>query len=150
MSLQNWEKNSWLVKHKPTAGEISQLLGIAERDLKDCHAEDLSADWKLNIAYNAALQAATAALLASGYRASREMHHYRVIGSLEFTISVSRDVVHKLDKFRKKRNVSDYEIAGAVSEGEAKEMIRLARDLTKQVETWLKKSHPGLTEGKGK
>ncbi len=81
MSLQNWEKNSWLVKHKPTAGEISQLLGLADRDLKDSQSEGLTADWKLNIAYNSALQTATAALLASGYRASREMHHYRVIGS---------------------------------------------------------------------
>ena len=144
MSLQNWEKNRWLVKHKPSIGEISQLLGIADRDLKDCQAEDLSADWKLNIAYNAALQAATTALLASGYRASREMHHYRVIGSLEFTIGLGKDIIHKLDKFRKKRNISDYEIAGAVSDGEAKEMIRLAKDLTRQVETWIKKAHPGL------
>lgn len=144
MSLQNWEKNSWLVKRKPTAGEISQLLGIADRDLKDCQTKDLSADWRLNIAYNAALQTATAALLASGYRASREMHHYRVIGSLEFTIGVSKELIHKLDKFRKKRNISDYEMAGGVSEGETKEMIRLAKDLTKQVEAWLKKAHPGL------
>ena len=144
MSLQNWEKNNWLVKHKPTAGEIAQLLGIADRDLKDCQTEDLSTDWKLNIAYNAALQTATVALLASGYRASREMHHYRVIGSLEFTMGISRDLIHELDKFRKKRNVSDYEMAGGISDGEAKEMIRLAKDLKKQVEAWLRKTHPEL------
>ncbi len=30
-------------------------------------------DWRFAIAYNAALQAATAALAASGYRASREI-----------------------------------------------------------------------------
>ena len=113
--------------HKPTSGEITQLLGIADRDLKDSQTEDLSDDWKLNIAYNAALQMATAALLASGYRAAREMHHYRVIGSLEFTIGVSKDIINMLDKFRKKRNVSDYEMAGGVSEGEAKHMIRLAK-----------------------
>jgi hypothetical protein len=47
------------------------LLHIADRDLKDCEAGGLSADWKLNIAYNAALQAATAALAASGYQAAR-------------------------------------------------------------------------------
>jgi hypothetical protein len=46
----------------------------------------LSPDWRLNIAYNAALQAATAALAAAGYRASREAHHCRAIQSLAFTI----------------------------------------------------------------
>ncbi len=144
MSLQNWEKNSWLVKHKPTAGEITQLLGLADRDLKDSRAEGLTADWKLNIAYNAALQTATTALLACGYRASREMHHYRVIGSLEYTIGTNKDLINQLDKFRKKRNISDYEIAGAVSEGEAKEMFQLAKELRKDVETWLGKAHPEL------
>jgi len=39
----------------------------------------------VNIAYNAALQAAAAALAAAGYRASREQHHYRVIQSLRQT-----------------------------------------------------------------
>lgn len=144
MSLQNWEKNSWLVKHKPTAGEISQLLGLADRDLKDSRAEGLTADWKLNIAYNSALQTATAALLACGYRASREMHHYRVVGSLAYTIGANKDLINKLDKFRKKRNISDYEIAGAVSEGEAKEMFQLAKELRKEVETWLGKMHSNL------
>ncbi len=144
MSLRNWEKNNWLIKHKPSAGEIAQLLGLADRDLKDSRAEGLTADWKLNIAYNSALQIATAALLACGYRASREMHHYRVIGSLAYTIGADADLINKLDKFRKKRNTSDYEIAGAVSEGEAKEMLRLAKELRKEVETWLGKAHPEL------
>lgn len=98
-------------------------------------------NWERN---NAALQAATAALSASGYRAPREMHHFRVIGSLAFTISANPDLIHSFDKFRKKRNISDYEIAGAISEGECKEMIRLAKELTKHITEWLQKSHPQL------
>src|SRR3989338_16665 len=144
MGLQNWEKNNWLVKHKPSAGEIAQLLGLADRDLKDSQARDLTDDWKLNIAYNSALQTATAALLACGYRASREMHHYRVIGSLAYTISASKDFINKLDKFRKKRNMSDYEIGGAISDGEAKEMYQLAKELRREVEEWLEETHPEL------
>jgi hypothetical protein len=72
------------------------------------------------------------------------MHHYRVIGSLAHTIGAKADLVNKLDKFRKKRNISDYEIAGAVSEGEAEEMFHLAKELRKEVETWLRKAHPEL------
>ena len=41
-----------------------------ERDLRDCAQEGLRPDWQLAIAYNAALQAAQAALAASGYRAT--------------------------------------------------------------------------------
>ncbi len=144
MSLQTWEENSWLVKHKASAGEIAQLLGLADRDLKDSQAKGLTADWKLNIAYNSALQSATAALLACGYRASREMHHYRVIGSLAYTIGANADLINKLDKFRKKRNISDYEIAGSVTEGEAKEVLRLAKELRKEVAGWLGKAYPEL------
>ncbi len=144
VSLQNWEKNNWLVKHKPEAEEIGRLLEIARRDLKDSQIKDISTDWQLNIAYNAALQAATAALSASGYRASRDMHHFRVIGSLAFTIGAKPGLIKDLDKFRKKRNTSDYEVAGTISEGECEEMIRLAKELTRDITGWIKKNHPEL------
>jgi len=55
--------------------------------LSDSQTRGLSADWKLNIAHNAALQAATAALAAAGYRAGRDAHHYRVIQSLQLTVA---------------------------------------------------------------
>jgi UDP-N-acetylenolpyruvoylglucosamine reductase len=58
------------------------------------------ADWRFAIAYNAALQAATAALAAAGYRASRESHHHRVIQSLEFTLAPERKMIDTFDTFR--------------------------------------------------
>ena len=92
MSFADWVNNGWLVLHKSSKQEIGNLLGIVARDLKDSQAKDVSDDWRLAIAYNAALQAATAALAAAGYRASRESHHYRVIHSLEFTVRKRREV----------------------------------------------------------
>ena len=74
MSLRNWAQNGWLKEHKTSAEEIADLLRVAERDLEDCRTPGLSADWQLGIAYNAALQAATAALAASGYRAALPRH----------------------------------------------------------------------------
>jgi hypothetical protein len=50
----------------------------------------------------------------------------------------------QLDQFRKKRNISDYERAGAVSDLEAKEMIDLAHKLNQKVRDWLKLNHPQL------
>jgi len=77
VSLTGWLKNSWLVEHESSVEEIAALLAIVERDLATATLAGLSEDWKLSIAYNAGLQAATAALAAAGYRAAREQHHYR-------------------------------------------------------------------------
>ncbi len=145
MSLSDWLDKGWLVKHRPDRREIRELLGIAERAIADAEVRGISPDARLSIAHNAALQLATAALAASGYRAGREAHHYRTIQSLTLTIGASVDLVDQLDTFRKKRNISDYERAGAVSEQEAREMLELAKSLRETVIAWLKKNHPELT-----
>jgi hypothetical protein len=137
-------EKGWLVKHRPNRREIKELLGIADRDTADAQAEGISTDTRLSIAYNAALQLAVAALAAAGYRAGREAHHYRVIQSLAFTIGANTDLIDQLDGFRKKRNISDYERAGAVSEHEAEEMLTLAKTLRDTVTVWLKNNHPEL------
>jgi hypothetical protein len=147
MSLADWERSGWLVAARPTPGEITDLLAVIDRDLADSAAKDLSADWRLHIAYNAALQAATVALAASGYRASRDQHHYRVIQSLRETIQADADLVSVFDVFRKKRNLSGYERAGLVSDSDAAAMRRLALRLRGAVRTWLKRTHPELLRG---
>lgn len=144
MSLQNWLNNRWLTEHRSSPQEIIALLGVADRDLTDCSIPGLSPDWRLNIAYNAALQTATAALAASGYRAVREAHHYRIIQSLSHTIQADAELVSLFDQFRKKRNISGYDHAGMISDQEANEMITLANRLRQEVEGWLKENHPEL------
>ena len=109
MSLQDWVKNGWLVEHQSSPQEIAELLDVADRDLKECEISGLSPDWKLNIAYNATLQTATAALAAARYRVKGEAHHYRVIQSLAYTIKAGATLIVQFDKFRKKRNISGYE-----------------------------------------
>ena len=68
MSLADWERNGWLTKHQTSPNEIRDLLQVVERDLADSASKELSADWRMNIAYNAALQAATAALAAAALK----------------------------------------------------------------------------------
>ncbi len=144
MSLKNWLANGWLVEHKTSPQEITGLLEVADRDLKDCQSPGLSSDWQLNIAYNAALQAAAAALSAAGYRASREAHHYRVIKSLAHTIKAELNLVKQFDQFRKKRNISGYELSGIISQQEANEMKSLAKRIREDIENWLRKNYPEL------
>ena len=144
MSLGDWLKNSWLVEHKSSPEEIAGLLAIVERDLANAKVAGLSDDWRFNIAYNAALQAATAALAASGFRAAREQHHYRTIQSLALTIGWQGGKVEQLDRFRKKRNITGYETAGVISAGEARAMLEVAAALRGDVRAWLGKQHPKL------
>jgi hypothetical protein len=144
MSLKNWRDNGWLVDHKTGAQEIADLLTVSERDLKDSSAPSISPDWQLAIAYNAALQAATAALFASGYRAGREAHHYRIIQSLAHTIQAKADLINQLDKFRKKRNIGGYEAAGRISQQEADEMKKLAKNLCEHIVQWLHQNYANL------
>ena len=139
-----WASSGWLVVHQPSRQETDNLLGLAQRDLSDARTAGLSADWRFNIAYNAALQSATAALAAAGYRAAREAHHFRILQSLEFTIGAERRVLIQLDQFRKKRNIGGYERVGTISELEVNEMLATATQIHDRVLTWLRDNHPQL------
>ena len=138
LSLNDWLKNGWLIEHQTTQREIDDLFRIVDRDLKDCEVTRLSPDWRFNIAYNAALQCAKAALATAGYRPTRESHHYRLIYSLAYTIQAKDKLIIQFDMFRKKRNISDYLRAGEVSDLEVKEMIALAKRLRNRAEEWIK------------
>lgn len=148
MSLNNWRDNGWLVDHKTTAEEIRALFTVAERDLTDSAVSGLSADTQLGLAYNAALQMSTAALAAAGYRAARDRKHHWTIQSLAYTIGADANLIARFDAFRKKRNIGDYERAGATSAKEADEMRALARQLGGTVRKWLEATHPQLVKGK--
>lgn len=116
MSLKDWLNSGWLIEHKTSPGEIADFISLAERDLKNSGVPGLDPEWQLNMAYNAALHLAAAALAAAGYRPSHESHHFRTISSLIQTIGANREMVDKFDAFRKKRNISQYDRAGIVSE----------------------------------
>lgn len=146
MSLENWLNDKLIVRHRPSAGEIAELLHICDRDLETAEIIAVGPDWRLSIAHNAAVQAAKAALAAAGYRARKEGQHYLVLQSLAFTIKTDPATIKQLDKFREKRNISDYERAGLVTEQEAEEMIGLAKQLRHDVEQWLRVHYPNLVK----
>lgn len=144
MSLQDWLKNGWITEHKTSREEILDLLDVINRDLSNCQIRNLSPDWQMNIAYNAVLQTAVAGLAAAGYRTSREAQHYRTIQSLAFTLHIDSRTIADIDAFRKKRNISEYERAGRISDQEVNEMIALASRLRNDLLLWLKKEHSEL------
>ena len=65
---------------------------------------------------------------------------------MELTIGESAAVVQHLDAFRKKRNVGSYDRAGMTSDQDAEEMLKLAKDIRRKVEIWLRENRPDLIE----
>ncbi len=137
VSLTQWLENNWLVETTASAEEIRNLCEIAERDIQAAHNEALPPEWQLNIAFNAVLQIATAALLTCGYRVATKSHHYHVIESLRYTIGTPTETVEQIQRFSKKRNIAAYERVGMVTDGEAAELIALATTLQKELQRFL-------------
>ena len=115
-----------------------------ERDLDDAR-RDLSADWRFGIAYNAALKLCFVLLHASGYRAERNLQHYRTIQALPLILGVERKGdADYLDACRVKRNQAEYDRVGVVSNSEAEELIAFVVELRNVVNEWLVAEHNEL------
>lgn len=146
MTLELWASNRWLEKLDSDAEEIQRLFQIADGHLSDYHkavASGISSDTQLSLAYDAIRASATAALRANGYRVVRGggSEHYRTIEALEFSIDPERKIIPTLDALRRKRNTGAYDDYGLVSQGEADHAGKLAVQVRKQVEDWIRKNH---------
>ena len=144
--LELWKQNGWLREYKTSREEVASFLGLVERDLADSAREEISTDWRFNIAYNAGLQLATVALYASGYRAGRgESKHYRVIQALPSVMGKRfSSIAAYLDNCRRKRNVSEYDAVGTISQKEVEDLQQTVEELKAEVEIWLKENYPEL------
>lgn len=132
--------------HKTSAKEVADLLRVVERDLADAGIAQLSADRRFATAYNAALQLATIALYAAGYRSTGTAHHWVTFHVLPDIMEPgARARADYLDSCRSKRNVTDYDRAGEISNREVDEILVEARTFRKELLAWLKKKHPTLS-----
>ena len=148
MSLEKWLEYGWLKREPSSPNEIQGLLGIVQRSLDDAKVEAISDDLRFIAAFTAALTVATVALRASGFRtATQAGHHVKTIESLELTLQAEPGLVQTLKTFNSKRNKSFYDMAGAVTEQELRQMIKLATELQRQVKDWVNLTHPELLKG---
>jgi len=146
MNLEQLLNQGRLRRHKTSKEEISNLLRVIKRDIKDAKVEGLSSDRKFATAYNAVLQLATILLHCRGYKAKGEGHHFTVF-------QVTREIMGKgyyelvdyFDSCRAKRNITDYNYAGEISESEAEELVIEAEKFLKVVLNWLKSNYPELS-----
>ncbi len=129
--------------HQTSHRELHSLRGVIERDLKDSHIAELSADRRFATAYNAVLQIAKMVLACEGYRVAGIGHHQTTFEALELAMGQhGASLVPYFDACRQKRNQVDYDFANAATETEADELVKKAEEFQTLVENWLRINHP--------
>ena len=139
-------RNCWLLRDEPDLAEIQQLLQVVDLEIADAEIEGLSADGRLQHAYDAALQLCMLALRASGYRVPKGPgHHKRGIESLRQTLGSDwSDTADHIERCSRLRAQAIYERIDVVSHEDAEELLNTARELRADVVAWLKANHPAL------
>jgi len=145
MRLKELLAEGKLRRHQTSAKEIADMIELVDRDLADAAISQISTDRRFATAYNAALALATIALHAAGYRTTGSGAHWA-------TFQVMPEIMHPsaqaradyLDNCRSKRNVTDYDRVGEVSETEVREIIEEVSAFRNDVLQWLTANHPEL------
>lgn len=119
--------------------EINGAMEIARRDLATAEAIlGHNLDWSFVIAYNAVLQACRAYMFQRGYRPAAAEAHKATFAFMQIMVPESyRESVAYFDRVRKKRHRTLYDMAGLISEKEAKELLKKAREFLIYVEAEL-------------
>lgn len=117
-------------RHRATPEEVSRLLSLADRDIRMAHlvmAEDW--DWAFSIAYNAVLQAARAYMYWRGFRPSTEQGHKNTFAFVREALGDDHaSLVGYFDRMRVKRNQAIYDVAGLITESEARALFKETKE----------------------
>lgn len=129
--------------HKTSTDEIAGLFKIVERDLKDAQIKELSTDRKFATAYNAALQLTTIILNCRGYRTTSGSHHFITFQAAKEILGTQHhNLIDYFDSCRNKRNITDYDRSGEVSDYEVEELIKETLAYKTIIINWVKKYYP--------
>lgn len=146
--MSSWKKleSSRLVRpHVTSPAEISIHLASADRNLKDAAVPALSEDGRFLMAYNAAFQFATIAILSSGYQPHGDDHHKTTFAALPLAMGASYTFfADYLDRCRRKRNNIQYNQVNVATTSEADELYKRTSEFRTELLSWLSKSHPRL------
>ena len=143
MSLERLFKQDKLKVHRTSKKEVNNLLRVIKRDLRDAKIKGLSVDRKFATAYNAALQGATILLYCRGYKPRGVGHHFIVFQAMKDIMGKGYyDLADYFDACRAKRNLTDYDYAGAISRTESQELVKEAEKFLHIVLDWLKQYYP--------
>lgn len=121
-------KSGRIRKERISKAEITQAMERADRDLRTARkimAEDW--DWGFAVAYNAVLQASRAYMFSQGYRPASAEGHKNTFAFMRIAMGKScEDMITYFDRMRNKRNHAMYDVAGLITETEAKNLFKKA------------------------
>lgn len=119
---------------KSDKAEISDLLSIAERDIKDSKVKAISNDRRYTAAYNAALQLCTVLIRNENYRIKGTAHHYNTFKAAGIILGEKhQSTIDYFDSCRNKRNRAEYDRVLNISDTELDELIDEAEKFMKLV-----------------
>jgi hypothetical protein len=127
-----------------TKAEIDNLRSIVKRSLSDVAASGLSADARFIMAYDAARTLSLIVVRAAGYRPRMVGGHYNTFVALEEADPAFAALSAYFDGCRIKRNASEYDFAGGVSDTDAEGLLKAVQQFAVDAEAWVKTHHPPL------
>ncbi|MDP8214856.1 MAG: HEPN domain-containing protein [Candidatus Euphemobacter frigidus] len=117
-------------KEKVSRTEVIRALARSERDLKTARkimAEDW--DWGFAVTYNAVLQASRAYMFSQGYRPASAQGHKNTFAFMAIAMGKDyEDLITYFDRMRNKRNRAIYDVAGLITETEARNLFKRATE----------------------
>lgn len=130
MKYDDLLKSGKIKKQQISGDEVKKALSRAERDLKTARSVMAGDwDWGFAIAYNAVLQASRAFMFAEGFRPASHEGHKNTFAFMHVAMGKTyEDLITYFDKVRNKRNQAMYDVAGMISETEAKNLFKMAVD----------------------
>ena len=139
MTIERLIREGSIHPFSATPDEINKAMEIARRDLSLAESiVEESRDWCFSIAYNAVLQASRAYMFHHGWRPASAETHRVTFEFMRHSVPVSlKETVSYFDRARKKRHRTIYDEVGLVSEKEAVELLKEARQFLSYVESEL-------------
>jgi hypothetical protein len=132
--------------HATSKQELDDLRSAVQRDLRDAAIQELSADNRFGLAYEAALLLGKMAVACAGYRVKGQGAHQTTFAALRIALGAAiNSTVSYLERCRRKRNDLSYDMAGVVTDTEATEILAQATALQNTIEEWIAKKHPRLS-----
>jgi uncharacterized protein (UPF0332 family) len=123
-------KSRRIRREKVSRAEILRALERAQRDLKVARkimAEDW--DWGFAVTYNAILQASRAYMFSQGYRPASAEGHKNTLAFMRIAMGQEyEELITYFDRMRSKRNQALYDVAGVITETEARSLFVKAVD----------------------
>ncbi len=140
MSIEKLIKEGSIRPFNAAQDEVNRAIEIARRDLalsERLLAENL--DWCFSIAYNAVLQACRAYMFHRGYRPTSAEAHKATFEFMQLAVEEPfRESISYFDRVRKKRHRTIYDEVGLITEKQAKELLKRAREFLSYTESKLK------------